>query len=123
MQSLRPCGYSTAAPAFAPSAACPARRPLSRRPRRLSRAASSRTETGTEDAILSYPITLGLIIETKDLGEGAGLPEGPPGPRPSGREPVGDCAALLEKLERVRPDVLLIDFTPLGERYEDFFSW
>ncbi len=35
---------------------------------------------------------------------------------------IGDWAAFLEKLERLRPDALLIDFTRLTEPYDEVIA-
>ena len=72
---------------------------------------------------MSQPITLGLIIETKDLWEKVQVClKDLPVRILLQEDQFGDCVALLEKIERVRPDVLLVDLMPLGQRYEDFFS-
>ena len=62
---------------------------------------------------LSQPITLGLVIETKDLWEEVQVClKDLPVRILLEQAQIGDCVALLEKLERVRPDVLLVDLTP-----------
>jgi pilus assembly protein CpaE len=72
---------------------------------------------------LSQPITLGLVIETKDLREVVHLCLKDLPVRILLQENLfGDCATLFEKIERVRPDVLLVDLKPLGQQFEDFFS-
>ena len=72
---------------------------------------------------MSQAITLGLVIETKDLWEKVQLCLKDLPIRILLQEnQFGDCVTLLEKIERVRPDVLLVDLLPLGQQYEDFFS-
>ena len=72
---------------------------------------------------MSQPITLGLVIETKDLREQVQLCLRDLPVRILLEEHrFGDCVTLLEKIERVRPEVLLVDLMPLGQQYEDFFS-
>jgi pilus assembly protein CpaE len=67
-----------------------------------------------------YPITLGIVIETKELWQEVqsclqGLPLHTLLEEPE----IGDWPAFLDKLERLRPDVLLVDFTQLNEAYDD----
>jgi pilus assembly protein CpaE len=67
-----------------------------------------------------YPISLGLIIETQSLWDDL---------HPSLSElpvrvvleqnGIPDWSGLLEKLERLRPDVVLVDITKLSEPMED----
>lgn len=72
---------------------------------------------------MSQPITLGLVIETKDLWEKVQVCLKDLPVRILLQENLfGDCVTLLEKIERVRPDVLLVDLMPLGQQYEDFFT-
>ena len=72
---------------------------------------------------MSQPITVGLVIETRKLWEEVQLClRDLPVRILLEQDRFGDCATLLQKIERVRPDVLLVDLIPLGQQYEDFFS-
>lgn len=67
-----------------------------------------------------YPITLGLVIETKELWqEVQSCLQGLPLHTLLEQAEIGDWSAFLDKLERLRPDVLLIDFTSLKDPYDE----
>jgi len=67
-----------------------------------------------------YPITLGLIIETKDLWqEVQACLQGLPLHTLLEQAEIGDWGPFLDKLDRLRPDVLLVDFTRLKDPYEE----
>ncbi len=69
---------------------------------------------------MNYPITLGLIIGTKEWKqEVQACLDGTPARVVLDQAEVGDWPAFLERLDRIRPDVLLIDFTNLPEPYQD----
>jgi len=69
---------------------------------------------------LNYPITLGLIIGTKEWKqEVQACLDGTSARVVLDQAEVGDWPALLERLERIRPDALLVDFTNLPEPYQD----
>ena len=69
---------------------------------------------------MNYPITLGLIIGTKEWKqEVQACLDGTSARVVLDQAEVGDWPALLERLERIRPDALLVDFTNLPEPYQD----
>jgi pilus assembly protein CpaE len=67
-----------------------------------------------------YPLTIGLTIETKELWEEvkASLQDLPIRIVLDQAE-IGDWAEFLEKVDRLRPDVVLIDITKLTEPLEE----
>lgn len=66
-----------------------------------------------------YPITLGLVIATKELWqEVQECIQGLPVHTLLEQAEIGEWASFLDKVERLRPDVLLIDFTGLKEPVE-----
>ncbi len=72
---------------------------------------------------MAQPITAGLVIETKDLMQEARNCLDSMAVRTLFEQAVaGDLASLAEKLERVRPDALLVDFTRLREPYQEFIA-
>ncbi|RPI08320.1 MAG: hypothetical protein EHM65_10470, partial [Acidobacteriales bacterium] len=72
---------------------------------------------------MTYPITLGLIIGARELHDEVQACLKDAGPRVIlEQSEIGEWAALLEKIERLRPDVLLIDFTQLKAPYEALIS-
>lgn len=67
-----------------------------------------------------YPITLGLVIETKELWqEVQSCLQGLPLHVLLEQTEIRDWPAFLDKLERLRPDVLLVDFTSLREPVDE----
>jgi pilus assembly protein CpaE len=67
-----------------------------------------------------YPITLGLVIETKELWQEVQVClQGLPLHTLLEQAEIDDWAAFLDKLERLRPDVLLVDFTKLKDPYDE----
>lgn len=67
-----------------------------------------------------YPITLGLVIETKELWqEVQACLQGLPLHVLLEQTEVREWPSFLDKLERLRPDALLVDFTMLREPVEE----
>lgn len=72
---------------------------------------------------MSHPITLGLVIGTKEWkNEVQACLEGTRARTVLDQAAIGDRAAFLELLERIRPDVLLIEFTHLQEPFEELIG-
>ncbi len=72
---------------------------------------------------MAYPITLGLIIAAKEWKqEVQACLEGTAARTVIDQPDFGEWPAFLEKLERIRPDAVLIDFTRLKEPYEEFIA-
>jgi pilus assembly protein CpaE len=72
---------------------------------------------------LTQPITLGVVIETKELWqEVQACLQGLNTRILLEQAQIGDWTAFLEKLERLRPDALLVDFTRLQEPYEGLIA-
>ncbi len=72
---------------------------------------------------MSQPITVGLIIGTKDWKrEVQACLEGAGARAVLDQAAIGEWTAFLEQLERIRPDALLIDFTHLPAPYEDLIG-
>ena len=67
-----------------------------------------------------YPITLGLVIGTKELWEEVqSCIQGLPLHNLLEQSEIGDWTTFLDKVDRLRPDVLLVDFTSLEETYDE----
>lgn len=67
-----------------------------------------------------YPLTLGLVIGTKELWEEVqSCLQGLPLHTLLEQSEIGDWPAFLDKLERLRPDVLLLDFTSFKENHDE----
>ncbi len=65
------------------------------------------------------PITLGLVIGSRDWKrEILSMLEGTGARTVLDQDEVGDLAAFLEKLDRTRPDAVLIDFSRIPEPFE-----
>ncbi len=65
------------------------------------------------------PITLGLVIGSKDWKkEILSSLEGAGARTVLDQDELGDLAAFLEKIERIRPDAVLIDFSRIPEPFE-----
>jgi len=72
---------------------------------------------------LAYSITLGLIIGTKEWRqEVQSCLEGSGARTVLDQPAVGEWPAFLERLERTRPDVLLIDFANLQAPYDELIA-
>ncbi|MFB3778293.1 MAG: CpaE family protein [Bryobacteraceae bacterium] len=72
---------------------------------------------------MPYQITLGLIIATKEWRQELQACLDNASVRIVVDEPdFGEMPAFLERLERIRPDAVLIDFTRLKEPYDDLIS-
>jgi pilus assembly protein CpaE len=72
---------------------------------------------------LAQPITLGLIIAAKDWRQEVLACLETAAARVVIDQPeFGDWPAFLEKLERIRPDAILLDFTRLKEPYEELIA-
>src|SRR5574341_439888 len=67
-----------------------------------------------------YPFTLGLVIGTKELWqEVQSCLSGLPVHSLLEQTEVGDWTKFIDKLDRLRPDVLLIDCTSLTEPVDE----
>jgi pilus assembly protein CpaE len=72
---------------------------------------------------LAYPLTLGLIIATKEWRqEVQACLEGSAVRTVIDQQEFGDWPAFLEKLERIRPDAILIDLARSKEPYEELIA-
>lgn len=72
---------------------------------------------------MTEPITLGVVIETKELWrEAQACLQSLPARILLEQAEIGDWAAFLEKLERLRPDALLLDFTRLKEPHDEVIA-
>ncbi len=72
---------------------------------------------------MANPLTLGLIIATKEWRQEVGAClEGTSARTVIDQPELGDRAAFLEKLERIHPDAILVDFTRVKEPYDEFIA-
>ncbi len=72
---------------------------------------------------MTYPITLGLIIGSKEWRqEIQACLEGTSARVVLEQPEISEWGPFLEKLDRTRPDALLIEFTSLPEPYDDFVA-
>src|SRR6478672_11366100 len=70
-----------------------------------------------------YPLTIGLAIENRELLEGVqACLSGLPFRVIVEHQDTGDMAAFVERLERMRPDVVLIDISNWKEPLEDLVT-
>src|SRR5690349_5638567 len=70
-----------------------------------------------------YPLTIGLAIENRDLLEGVqACLSGLPYRVIVEHQDTGDLPAFIERLERMRPDVVLVDITNWKEPLEDLVT-
>jgi pilus assembly protein CpaE len=70
-----------------------------------------------------YPLTIGLAIENRDLLEGVqACLSGLPYRVIVEHQDIGDVAAFVERLERMRPDVVLVDISNWKEPLESLVA-